>query len=59
MAQAPAALRSMDLAQVLSSSLAPVQAQILVNLGPKEFLALSEVSKPVNFALKEGLRATV
>jgi hypothetical protein len=48
----------MDLARLLSSSLAPVQANILVYLGPKEFLALSAVSKGVYVGLKEGLRAT-
>lgn len=55
----PPTLRKLDLGRLLSSSLAPVQAQILAYLGPKEFLALSKVSKPVYVGLKKGLRATI
>jgi hypothetical protein len=48
----------MDLPYLLSSSLAPVQDEIMNSLDPAEFVALDAVSRDVRASVKDCLRST-
>lgn len=54
----PAPLARMNLAALLSSSLAPDREQLFAHLEPAEFLALSAISRFVRDTLQDGLTAT-